>query len=981
MKEEKQEAKIAKLTLENHHEHYRVYIEIEPGADIPPNLRELIISIAREDGRKLSETEIQLIENIFRTDIHSLEDWEQLEVKKALVMSNVGIRLKSGPALIFDGLFQLPRVFHDFTGRKKELEDLDTNSIKPTVITQKIAGNVGVGKTQLMNRYARLKIIEGYYKWVVWLRGGKIEEEEGYSSQFTDLGSRLGINVKLNQGEKLKELVYQQLTKRGNGLLIIDGAVDYVKIKVCLPQQFNIKNIRVLMSSQDTLNWGNEVENITLGVFKPEDALDYIKKTINLKKYEEEGSKLLAEMLGNSPLAITQAITYINNNPITIKEFIELFKTQKENQRKLLDYPPFKSDDHQQTIYATVLLSFEKINEKNVNEIIFVCSHLAPETPISVNLLLQFNHDSLDLNNGIENLRKYGLVSDSSIENCIEMQQVIQMILMLTVGVKNRISNMKVMVNKLSEYLKLNKNLEMRTSWILIQHLRRLLIFFEEEVINSGALELQRYMLVLLSNISNIYEKFDDYIRAKKAMKDSLELLKKIPSNSDVGISLCEMSLSELCYKDNDFLGAKYYIESALSKLEKTDKSNDRDVIQSRKFLEHLNKIIELQSIKSRHESNLQTTNDDFNSRFEMIKKLQFEKLIPLILFGKIDLKEVDITTKIAKLISDYDELHPEVIDCEMKLGCLLLSAEEYEKCITHCKKLLSKLIDIYGEQDVKVANCHLLLASALRGLSQYDESIKHLDININNIPSTFDERHPLYIRSVLIKGLIHLLLKKIDEAENCIDRANKITASIGESDSDLYVNIQFILVCILYVRKKYVEAKDALAKTKPLFIKYYGETNQLISILYEFEKIIDDSLRSQKIIQNLPIIMESLDTMVSSILETSNEALNIVKKYEKSASHSGVKNKRKVTPCLNTAMHYVPEAMIVMSSIFYKTELTPAYCSFLMFTAGAFSSIFKYTNLAGNISHFFYHFTGNDKAEKKDVNSETSHSKSAHFE
>ena len=177
----------------------------------------------------------------------------------------------------------------------------------------------GVGKTQLARKY--VEIYNDYFESVVWVDAAL----DKIQVSITNLCHVLGLNVKDSPGdpfdiEEVSRKIHNYF-ERDKTLYIFDNVDDeslknfekYVSIK---PNAFT------LVTSQ-WKSWSANFNQVQINPFSQHDAFLFMKR--NIKTNDEAKLKIITEVLRYHPLAINQAILYINNNRVSLQEYLDLF--------------------------------------------------------------------------------------------------------------------------------------------------------------------------------------------------------------------------------------------------------------------------------------------------------------------------------------------------------------------------------------------------------------------------------------------------------------------------------------------------------------------------------------------------------------------------------------------------------------------------------------------------------------------------------
>jgi len=368
--------------------------------------------------------------------------------------------------------FEVREPVRSFTGIEKELENLHKLVQRncSTVISQitSISGLGGIGKSEIARMYAHLHGHE-YDGNVIWINA---ETYATLTESFHRLAKdKLNISAINIDGEEknmssIVQEVYEYFRNR-KSLFIFDNAE---KMRTEKEEDEGIdKFLAYFMSSGDNKpyiiitsrnrEWGNEIEVIELDTFTEEEAINFIKKELNLNDdSREEDVRLLAKTLQYFPLALQQAIAYIRNAQRKLKksnnqnfEIVNYLKMYQENATILLDYNFTEENDNSyiKTTFITWEITLKKIQQKKHGQLalnaLHILAYLAPDnipTQIFVEiaksdkenlesileLLSQFS--MINLENGINNIHR--LVQQVTREN-LKQQKKEHNILWLTI--------------------------------------------------------------------------------------------------------------------------------------------------------------------------------------------------------------------------------------------------------------------------------------------------------------------------------------------------------------------------------------------------------------------------------------------------------------------------------------------------------------------------------------------------------------------
>lgn len=307
---------------------------------------------------------------------------------------------------------QLPRVFEvpfarnrNFTGRDQMLEDLQAK-LKPgsaTAIVQAISGMGGVGKTSLALEYCYR--FRNDYDVIWWLRA---EQASTLATDFANLAQPLDLPNKAaaNQPEVIAA-VRNWLANNSGWLLVFDNAVDAQAIEAYRPHS---ENGNILITSRNPV-WGSIADRLPLQELARRESVRFLLSRTG--RDEAKAADQLSELLGDLPLALTQAAAYVEAKDISIADYIARLGSHS---RKLLE-----------PVAATFAMAFEKLAAESPEglKVLTLSAFLAPDN-IPRSLLSAAVKDDLEFDDAVAALRRYGLIETT--EQSISIHRLLQKI-------------------------------------------------------------------------------------------------------------------------------------------------------------------------------------------------------------------------------------------------------------------------------------------------------------------------------------------------------------------------------------------------------------------------------------------------------------------------------------------------------------------------------------------------------------------------
>ncbi|MEV4283652.1 FxSxx-COOH system tetratricopeptide repeat protein, partial [Actinoplanes xinjiangensis] len=261
-----------------------------------------------------------------------------------------------------------------FTGREGELASLrERLVVGGAAVVQAVHGMGGVGKTQLALEYAHRHLRQ--YDVVWWISA---EQLGSIGEQFTELGVVLGIVDAAADSTLVKSKVLEHLSVRGRWLLIFDNAVRREDVLPWLPRDAG----HVLITSRSA-NWSQVAQAVELDVMSRDEAVMFLLgQQLGLGSVE---AGLLADALGDLPLALTQAVGYLAETGMSSADYRRALVEETQSVLDLgqpVNYP--------RSLGAAIAMNFEALSREDpaAVAILRLCAFLAPE-PVPVDLIAE----------------------------------------------------------------------------------------------------------------------------------------------------------------------------------------------------------------------------------------------------------------------------------------------------------------------------------------------------------------------------------------------------------------------------------------------------------------------------------------------------------------------------------------------------------------------------------------------------------------
>jgi hypothetical protein len=214
-----------------------------------------------------------------------------------------------------------------FTGREPELCHLETRLKQggDNARAQAITGLSGIGKSQLALEYTFRHISD--YAGVWWFT---METSNALFEDFKELAARLGLPGHNEQDSRMViEAVRHRLgQERERWLLIYDNAPCSQELDPYLPQT---GYHHILITSRDP-NWLGIAEPFRLVPLSRTESVEFLLNRTNTS--DNTSAEILAETLGDLPLALEQAGAYIEKTSIELADYIAVYRTRGNELRR-----------------------------------------------------------------------------------------------------------------------------------------------------------------------------------------------------------------------------------------------------------------------------------------------------------------------------------------------------------------------------------------------------------------------------------------------------------------------------------------------------------------------------------------------------------------------------------------------------------------------------------------------------------------------
>ena len=253
-----------------------------------------------------------------------------------------------------------------FTGREQLLGAVrKALTSGDRAVVQALRGMGGVGKTQLAIEYAHRHGPD--YDIVWWISA---ERPELIGGQFAALGTALDCTQQgIDGDDAVRRAVLAALRGRKRWLLVFDNAENLKDIARWLPGG----NGHVLITSR-VGGWDEVAVPVEVDVLKRGESVTLLRRRIPGLGRKDAG--LIAQTLGDLPLAVAQAAEYMTQSGTSAVEYASLVQTRAA---EILECG--RPGSYPLTLAAATQLALERLATADpaALQVVRICAFLAPE--------------------------------------------------------------------------------------------------------------------------------------------------------------------------------------------------------------------------------------------------------------------------------------------------------------------------------------------------------------------------------------------------------------------------------------------------------------------------------------------------------------------------------------------------------------------------------------------------------------------------
>ncbi|CAN5551905.1 hypothetical protein BH24GEM3_BH24GEM3_10770 [soil metagenome] len=444
----------------------------------------------------------------------------------------------------------------NFTGRDELLEQLHTDltSGHAGAVPQAIAGLGGIGKTQLALEYAYRHT--GDYDLVWWIRA---EEPTTLPADLAALARALEL-PQAESPDLSAAAALRRLEGERNWLLIYDNATGPVALRGALPRS---SSGHVLITSRNP-NWRSMAKNLEVPKLERDASVDLLLKLSG--DSDRAAAALLADELGDLPLALEQAGAFIEASGSTISAYRDLYRKQGKELRAR----PAESAEYPHSVATTYEISIQRLAAEApaATELLNLLAFAAPEAlPLSALTgageallpeLQELAGDPIARVDAIAAIRKLSLAQ--VVEDGVSMHRVVQAVVRDRVGTERSQEIIATLVEVLSAAFPFDQHNP--ETW---PSSAELLPHVLQSTEHAVAMDVKSESLGRLLNGAGLYLRVRaEFAQAKAAFERALRIFERVLGPEHPNVATLVNNLGIMLRDLGDHAGAKAAYERAL---------------------------------------------------------------------------------------------------------------------------------------------------------------------------------------------------------------------------------------------------------------------------------------------------------------------------------------------------------------------------------------------------------------------------------
>ncbi|WP_353271775.1 tetratricopeptide repeat protein [Wolbachia endosymbiont (group A) of Nomada goodeniana] len=825
-----------------------------------PNEIKLADIIKSELGEQFNDIDRQ---NVYARFQEKMLDWLKEKGRRFLTHEDGREFFRKMKEEILGGFrFEVRNPVGSFTGRTEELRELHKLIQKSqgvaTVISHlaSISGLGGIGKTELVRKYIE-KHNKDYDNNIIWINA---ETYETMVQSFLRLAKGLlGVPTEDRDIESIVRDIYAFFAKR-KSLFVFDNAEEYrsegqdAGISQFLPSHFlssDDNKPSVLITSRNQ-KWG-DIEPLKLGTFTEPESVDFIRKALDIKDGSQENEiKNLAETLQHFPLALQQAVAYIKERDVALKnvglkfEISDYLKRYKEEAEKLLDFkfPKDSDNSYTKTTFITWRITIDKIKDnteygQQAKEILDIIAYIASDN-IPAKMFLGVERNEEKLGDAIQLLKQYSMISSGEEQSSVNIHRLVQQVTRIELEKQDK----EKVVEKTFELLResfpygSDKLEDCAKKRQLLPHLEAFLShidnWLKENPLKKQTIE-KDYLVDLLMWMDNGHSDLGNPRGQKELLERALPILKKHYGSDHFTVAIILEDLGNSCGALGNPQKQKELLEHALPILKKYYGSDHFEVARALVSLGTAYRALgNPQKAKELLEQALPTFKEYYGSDHFTFAIILGNLGIACSTLGNYKKAKELLEQALAIQEKHYGFDHFEVARALTNLGITYCALGGPQKA----KELLERALAIqekhYGFDHFETAKTLTNLGIAYYALGNPQKAKELLERALPVFEKYYGSDHFEVAKLLTNLGATYRALGDSQEAKKLLGQAFTIQEKHYGSDHFEVARTLINLGITYYALGNPQKTKELLEQALPIFEKHYGSDHFTFAIILE---------------------------------------------------------------------------------------------------------------------------------------------------
>jgi tetratricopeptide (TPR) repeat protein len=340
------------------------------------------------------------------------------------------IIIEQTPSLISDTVIRggVPARNPYFTGRDKLLTDLEValkSQRRASVLPETLHGLGGVGKTQLAIEYTYRHSEE--YQLIWWIAA---DQPSAVRSSLSALASRLGLPTGPSMDQTVRTVLDALATTAMHWLLVYDNANEPSDLENLIPSAGG----HLIITSRNP-EWAVPGASFEVDVFTRAESKLMLRK--RRPEMPDRDAEKLSERLGDLPLALEQAVSWIISTLTSVDDYLTAFDRQS---RVLL--AEGRPRQYPTTVLTFVALALNRLRETApVSAMLLELMAFFGPDPIPASLLWAGRganvieplrsalSERIEIGRAVRDLARFGLARVDSPGQRIQVHRLVQLIM------------------------------------------------------------------------------------------------------------------------------------------------------------------------------------------------------------------------------------------------------------------------------------------------------------------------------------------------------------------------------------------------------------------------------------------------------------------------------------------------------------------------------------------------------------------------